>query len=86
MTNDHCRSQNPTCVYSRYRSRLDHLLVTRPRNSQQTIRGTVIRSNRGGTSTATENKRKTRHKKVFTPQTTLAITTFTFSWIILGGS
>ena len=28
-------------------------------NSQQTIRVTVIRSNRGGTSTATKNKRKT---------------------------
>ena len=40
------RPQKPTCPNSRYRSRLDHLLVTRPRNSQQTIQGTVIRSNR----------------------------------------
>ena len=52
--------QEPTCVNSRYRSRLDHFLVTRSRNSQQTIQGTVIRSNRGGTSTATKKKRKTK--------------------------
>ena len=55
----------PTCANSRYHSRLDHSLATRPRNSQQTIRGTVIRSNRGGTSTATKNKRKTWDEKRF---------------------
>ena len=49
-----------TCVYSRYRSRLDHFLMTRSRNSQRTIWGTVIRSNRGGTSTAIKSKRKTK--------------------------
>ena len=45
-------------VYSRYRSRPDHSLATRPRNSQQTIRGTVIRS------TAAKNKRKKEIKKI----------------------
>ena len=49
-------SLETTCVHSRYRSRL----VTRAGNSQQTIRGTVIRSNRGDKSTATKNKRKTK--------------------------
>ena len=43
------RLRSPTLVP---RSRLVRLLVTRPRNSQQTIRRTVIRGNRGGTSTA----------------------------------
>ena len=46
LTNDcsHWHSSpESTCVYSRYRSRLDHFLTTRLRNSQQTIRGTVIR-------------------------------------------
>ena len=38
------RPQEPTCVNSRYRSRLDRFLVTRSRNSQQTIQGTVIRA------------------------------------------
>ena len=33
-------------------------------NSQHTILGSVIRSKRGGTSTATKNKRKTRDEKV----------------------
>ena len=54
------RPQDPTCANSRYRSRLDYFLVTRSMNSQQAIQGTVIRSNRGGTSTATKNKRKTK--------------------------
>ena len=53
------------CEFSRYRSRLDHLLVTRPRNSQQTIQGTVFRSNRDGTSTATKIHVKHRDKKRF---------------------
>ena len=48
------RPQEPTCANSRYRTRLDHLLVTRSRNSQQTIQGTVIRNKRGVTSTATK--------------------------------
>ena len=62
LTND-CsyRHSSPesTCANSCYRSRPDHLRVTRARNPQQTIQGTVIRGNRGGTSTAAKNKRKT---------------------------
>ena len=38
--------------------------MTRPKNSQQTIRETVIRSNRGGTRTATKMNAKQREKKV----------------------
>ena len=54
------RPSEPTFANSRYCSRLDHFLVTRSRNLQQTIQGTLIRSNRGGTSIATKNKRKTK--------------------------
>ena len=49
------RLPEPTCANSSYRSRLDHFLVTRSRNSQQAIQGTVIRSNNGGMSTAEKN-------------------------------
>ena len=52
------------CANPRYRPRLDHFLVTRSRNSQQTIQGTVIRSNQGDTSTATKINVKQRDKKV----------------------
>ena len=69
LTND-CshRYSSPelTCVHSHYRSRLDQLLAKRPRNWQQTIRRTVIRSNRGGMSTAPKSNVKQRDKKGFT--------------------
>ena len=59
------RLPEPTCANSRHRSHLDHFLATRLRNSQQAIQGTVFRSNRGGTSTAIKNKRKTKRIKTF---------------------
>ena len=49
------RSQEPTCANLHYRSRLDHFIVSRSSNSQQAIQGTVIRSNRDGTSADTKN-------------------------------
>ena len=67
------RPHEPTCANSRYRSRLDHFLVARLRNSQQTIQGTVIRSNRGGTSTVTKINVKQRDKKRFYTTTSCLI-------------
>ena len=71
-------SPESTCACSRYRSRLDNFQMTRPRNSQQTIRGTVIRSKRGGTSTATKINVKQRDSKRFYT-TTVFLTHLTIS-------
>ena len=62
------RPQEPICANSRCRSRLDLFLVTQSRNSQQAIQGTVIRSDCGGTSTATKINVKQRDKRGFTLQ------------------
>ena len=65
LTND-CshRHSSPesTCVYSPY------CYCSPPDHSQQTIRGTLIRSNRGSTSTATKINVKQRDEKGFTLQ------------------
>ena len=66
----------PTCANSRYRSRLDHFLVTK---SSTSLQGTVIRSNRGGTSTATKNKRKTKRYTGFTLQHPALLKIFSFT-------
>ena len=73
------RSLEPICANSRYRSRLDHFRVTRSRNSQKTIRGTVIRSNRGDTSTATKINVKQRDKEGFTLQHPAKLKIFSFT-------
>ena len=63
LTND-CSHPQPPNRLVRTRSRLDHFPVMRPKEFATNDSGNRDSSNRGRMSTATNNKRKTRDKKV----------------------